>query len=302
MKEKASSGNKSWGKIMARINRAIELLEQEKPIFFTGVTELGFESGRRHADTWMDYICIDLEHLPFDMTALSAFMDGLVAAGPAPSGHLTPSVIVTLPFDGTDERSVRTNSWMIKQALATGVHGLMLCHVESPGAVRAFVESTRYACQARGNKGLGVGRRGSGGQERAAKIWGLPISDYLDRADVWPFNPKGELMLGLKLEDPWALDQADACLNVAGIALAEWGPGDMGMGFGLKDAHDPPYPPEMQNARRIVKDACDKSGVAFLNIVTEETVRNELDDGVMVGAAVTEEAARIGRLHSKREL
>ena len=52
---------------MARVNRAIELLERDLPIFFTGVTELGFESGRKHASTWADYLCIDLEHLPFDM-------------------------------------------------------------------------------------------------------------------------------------------------------------------------------------------------------------------------------------------
>ncbi len=291
---------------MARINRAIELLGQKKPIFFTGVTELSFESGRRHADTWMDYICIDLEHLPFDMTALSLFMDGLIDAGPTESGHRTPPVIVTLPMDGTNEQSVRANSWMIKQALATGVHGLMLCHVESPGAVHAFVESARYGhsptvgCQPWGDKGLGVGRRGSGGQERAAEVWGLSTSEYLDRADVWPLNPEGELMLGLKLEDPRALDQAEACIAVPGIALAEWGPGDMGMGFGLKEAHDPPYPPKMLEARSIVKGACDKAGAAFLNIVTEDTVREELDDGVMIGAAATEEAARMGRQHSGR--
>lgn len=286
---------------MARINRAIDLLERKKPIFFTGITELGFESGQRHADTWMDYICIDLEHLPFDMTALSAFMDGLIAAGPTSSGHRTPPVIVTLPMDGTDERTVRTNSWMIKQALATGVHGLMLCHVESPGAVRAFVESARFGHGPSVDKGLGVGRRGSGGQDRAAEVWNISTSDYLDRADVWPLNPEGELMLGLKLEDPRALEQAEACIAVPGIALAEWGPGDMGMGFGLKEAHDPPYPPNMLEARAIVKSACDRAGVAFLNIITEETVREELDDGVMVGAAATEEAARIGRQYSKRE-
>ncbi len=292
---------------MARINRAIELLECNIPIFFTGITELGFESGKRHAEMWMDYICIDLEHLPFDMTALSAFMEGLIDAGPTKSGHRTPAVIVTLPMDGTDERAVRTNSWMIKQALATGVHGLMLCHVESPNAVRAFVQCARYGHGPSGggqpgdDKGLEQGRRGSGGQERAAAVWDISTSDYLDRADVWPLNPRGELMLGLKLEDPRALAQAEACIAVPGIALAEWGPGDMGMGFGLKEAHDPPYPPEMLEARSTVKNACDKAGVAFLDIVTPDNVRERLDEGVMIGAA-TEEAAGIGRKHSGRDV
>ncbi|MDH3662307.1 MAG: aldolase/citrate lyase family protein [Alphaproteobacteria bacterium] len=286
---------------MARINRAIELLEGGQPIFFAGVTELGFDSGTRHASTWADYLCIDLEHLPFDMAGLSAFMDGLIAAGPTECGHRTPTVIVTLPTDGADEAMVRTNSWMIKQALATGVHGLMLCHVEAPGAVRAFVECARYAFQDIGvGDRLGPGRRGSGGQERAAAVWGLSTADYLDRADVWPLNPAGELMLGLKIEDRRALDQAEACIAVPGIALAEWGPGDMGMSFGLKEAHDPPYCAEMLEARQVVKAACDAGGVAFLDVVTPETVAERIDQGVKIGAA-SEEAAAIGRRHCGRE-
>ncbi len=286
---------------MARVNRAIELLERDLPIFFTGVTELGFDSGRKHASTWADYLCIDLEHLPFDMTGLSAFMDGLIEAGPTASGHRMPTVIVTLPTDGVDAAMIRTNSWMIKQALATGVHGLMLCHVESPAAVRAFVESARYAFQEIGvGDHLGPGRRGSGGQERAATVWGLSTSDYLDRADIWPLNPKGELILGLKLEDRRALDTAEDCIGVPGIALAEWGPGDMGMAFGHKDAHDPPYPSHMLEARGMVKAACDKAGVAFLDVVTPETVKAQIDDGVRIGAA-SKEAAAIGRHHSGRE-
>ncbi len=286
---------------MVKINRAIECLEHGQPIFFTGVTELSFENGRNHASTWADYLCIDLEHLPFDMAGLSAFMDGLVAGGPTASGHRTPAVIVTLPTDGTDAAMIRTNSWMIKQALATGVHGLMLCHVQSPDAVRAFVESARYAFQSSGvGDRLSPGRRGSGGQERAAEVWGVSVSDYLDRADVWPLNPKGELMLGLKLEDRESIDVADACLSVPGIALAEWGPGDMGMSFGRKEAHDPPYPDEMLEARRIVKAACDEADVAFLDVVTPETVEARLDEGVRIGAA-TKDAAAIGRRYSGRE-
>ncbi|MEZ5930894.1 MAG: aldolase/citrate lyase family protein [Alphaproteobacteria bacterium] len=284
---------------MTRVNRAIELLERGQPIFYAGVKELGFASGQRHAATWADYLCIDLEHLPFDMAGLTAFMDGLIAAGPTASGHRTPAVIVTLPTDGTDEAMVRTNSWMVKQVLATGVHGLMLCHVESPGAVRAFVESARYACQPAFDERIGQGRRGAGVQGDVAPRWGMSASEYLDKADVWPLNPAGELMLGLKIEDPRALPQAEACIGVPGIALAEWGPGDMGMGFGLKEAHDPPYAPEMLEARGIVKAACDKARVAFLDIVKPETVAAQLDDGVRVGAA-TEEAAAIGRRHSGR--
>ena len=241
---------------MPRINRAIELLAAGQPVYCTTVEELTYEQGVEQAGTWADYLTVDVEHDPFEPRALLAFMRGLVDGGPTRTGHRTPAVIVTLPMDGTDEHAVRANAWMIKQTLATGVHGLLLCHAETPGAARAFVEAARYPFHARAD-GLGVGRRGSGGQDHAAAIWGLSHLEYLDRADVWPLNPDGELMLGLKIENRRALANAEASAAVPGLAFAEWGPGDMGMSFGHKDAHDPPYPPEMTAARARVKAACD---------------------------------------------
>lgn len=152
----------------ARINKAIELLEQGQPVYYTGVRELSYESGRAAAKTWADYLSIDMEHGAFDLGALDAFMRGLVDGGPTASGHRTPAVIVTLPVDGVDEQVMRANAWMVKQVLARGVHGLLLCHVESPGAARAFVEAARYPFQTIGvGDGLEVGRRGSGGQGHA---------------------------------------------------------------------------------------------------------------------------------------
>ncbi len=287
---------------MPRVNRAIELLSERQPVYASVVTEPGYEGGVEAAGTWADYLTLDLEHHPFEPRALNAFMRGLVDGGPTRSGHLTPAVIVTLPMDGTDERAVRANSWMIKQALAAGVHGLLLCHAETPAAVKAFVEAARYPFQTAGiGDGLDQGRRGAGGQALAAPVWGLAPDAYLDLADAWPLNPAGELMLGLKIENRRALDNVEASLAIPGIAFAEWGPGDMGMAFGHKDAHDPPYPPEMTAARARVKAACDRAGVAFLDIVRADSVLAQLGDGVRIGAA-TPEAAAIGRQHSGRSL
>jgi 4-hydroxy-2-oxoheptanedioate aldolase len=287
---------------MVRVNRAIELLAAGQPVYYTTVAKLGYERGVEAAQTWADFLTLDLEHHPFAPEALHEFMRGLVDGGPTRSGHRTPAVIVTLPTDGTDEHLVRTNAWMIKQALAAGVHGLLLCHAETPAAVRAFVECARYPFQTEGvGDLLGEGRRGSGGQAPAAAIWGVPETEYLDRADVWPLNPTAELMLGLKIENRRALANVEQSVAVSGIAFAEWGPGDMGMSFGYRDAHDPPYPPEMLAARGRIKAACDAAGVAFLDIVRPETVVAQLDEGVRVGAA-TAEAAAIGRRHTGRTM
>jgi 4-hydroxy-2-oxoheptanedioate aldolase len=287
-----------------RINKAIELLEQRQPVYFEfvdGVSAGEYDGGRALAQTWADYITYDLEHSPFDVRGLTQFMHGLAENGPTRSGHRTPAVIVTLPFDGTDEHAVRANGWMIKQVLAAGVHGLLLCHAETPEAVRAFVEAVRYPFAA--STGLGAGRRGHGGQLRAAEMWGIPADEYLARADPWPLNPRGELLLGIKVENTRALASVERTTRVPGIAFAEWGPGDMGMSMGYPDQHDEPYPAEMRAARARVMAACKAAGLAFLEQVTPENVTTRLDEGVMIGCGPkAREAAEIGRQHTGRTL
>ncbi len=286
---------------MPGVNRAVELLRRGQPIYYGGAGELSYEKGAEASGRWEDYLVVEMEHGLFDLPGLKAFMAGLVDGGPAPSGHLTPCIVVTLPTNGTSEAVMRANAWMVKQLLALGVHGIVLCHAETPGAVRAFVEAARYPFQTRGvGDGLEAGRRGSGGQGFAAGAWGLPVADYVKKADVWPLNPEGELMLGLKIENQRALANVDETLKVPGIAFAEWGPGDMGMSFGYPDRHDPPYPPEMIAARAAVLNACRANGVAFLNGVTPENVTGMLDEGVMVVSG-SREAAEIGKRHTGRD-
>jgi 4-hydroxy-2-oxoheptanedioate aldolase len=131
-------------------------------------------------------------------------------------------------------------------------------------------------------------------------------AEYVRLADPWPLNPEGELLLGVKIEDRECLANARDVAAVPGLAFAEWGPGDMGMSFGYSDAHDPPYPPELESARLAVKAACDEHGLAFLSSwndrqrSVEENVRFLLDWGVRIvspGAhgPAGEEWARVGR-------
>jgi 4-hydroxy-2-oxoheptanedioate aldolase len=278
-----------------RVNKAVELLAQGQPIYYAGTEDRSYQGGCAAARTWADYINYDMEHGPFDVSRLLEFMRGLGDGGPTASGHRTPAVIVTLPATGADEQSFRANSWMVSQVLATGIHGILLCHAESPAAVAAFVESTRYTFRG--------GRRGSGGQAQAAAIWGLAVGEYLQKADPWPLNPDGELILGLKIENTRALANAEQVAAVPGIAFAEWGPGDMGMSLGFPDAHDPPYPPEMQAARARVLAACKANKLAFLEMVTPENVVDQIAAGVMIGAGRhASAAAEIGRRHTGRAL
>ncbi|MFN0166859.1 MAG: aldolase/citrate lyase family protein [Bryobacteraceae bacterium] len=292
-----SAQNKSYKP--KRINRAIELIESGQPIYYTG-GHGGYEEGKKLAQTWADYINYELEHGAWDMTALRAFMKGLVDGGPTRSGHRTPTVIVTLPVTGIDEPMVRANSWVIQQVLAAGAHGILLCHARTPGAVKAFVEATRYPFAEKA-AGLNEGLRGSGSQGYAAQIWGIPAVDYIKVADPWPLNPKGEIFLGLKIEDRHALQNSELTTKVPGIGFAEWGPGDMGWSFGLLTAHDPPYPDVMQKARARVFAAVKAAKISFLDQITVNNYETAIKSGVKIGSG-GQDAAEKGRRYTKREM
>ncbi|HZP86696.1 MAG TPA: aldolase/citrate lyase family protein [Burkholderiales bacterium] len=289
-----------------RINKAVELLAQGQPVYFEFVdadSAGGYDGGRALAQTWADYITYDMEHSAFDVHGLAQFMRGLVEGGPTPSGHRSPAVIVTLPIDGTDAQTVRANGWMIKQALAAGVHGLLLCHAESADAVRAFVEAARYAFRAQIAADLGPGRRGHGGQTHAAEMWGVTPTEYMACADPWPLDAQGELLLGIKVENKRALAEVERTTRVPGLAFAEWGPGDMGMSFGYPDQHDEPYPAEMREARTRILAACKAAHLAFLETVTPQNVVAKLAEGVRIGCGPqAREAAKIGRQHTGRTM
>jgi len=285
------------------INRAIELLEQGQPIYYTGShegTEGGFQAGVRDAPTWADYISYDMEHAPYDIKGLADYMRGLASAGPTKSGHRTPAVIVNVPVNGTDEATVRANAWMFQQVLATGVHGVLLCHADTPGAVRAFVEAVRLPNHKQGvDHGISEGRRGVHGNSTAARIWGISQDEYLAKADTWPLNPEGELLLGLKLEDKYALANADENLKVPGIAFAEWGPGDMSLSLGSRNTN--PLPAPMQQARAKVLAATKAHKIFFLNSVTPDNVVDMIKEGVMIGAG-GQPSAEAGRRFTKRTM
>ena len=252
---------------MTRVNRLIELLEQDQPTFGERAPALTHEAGVTAAQTPYDYFIVEFEHQPFDIGGLRAFMRGLVDGGPTRSGHRTPPVVVTLPATGVSADVVRANAWQLAHVLAAGVHGIILCHAEVAEAAQAMVNSVRYPINTPGADAETVGRRGGGGQGDAAAIWGLPVTEYMAKADPWPLNPAGELLLAVKIENKRGLANCPAILAVPGIGMAEWGPGDMGMSLaehyysaGYEPdpdfAHDPPYGVAMQESRGQVHAAC----------------------------------------------
>jgi 4-hydroxy-2-oxoheptanedioate aldolase len=316
----------------SRINRAIELLAQDQAIYYDGPHSghvLTQEQGRKDAATWADYMNVGMEHGSFDMAGLAEYLRGMAARGPTRSGHRTPAVIVEAPVNGTDEANVRFNAWQFRQILGRGVHGILLCQAETADAVRAFVESCRYphhlngadpnfpspvermrgkriparpALGAGARPMLGIGTRGRGSEATAAEIWGVSQQDYMRLCDPWPLNPEGELLLGVKLESPEGIANADDICAVPGLGFAEMGPGDLGLSLGYTTLQRDPYPPELAEARERVFAACRRNGIAFLEGCTPANIVARLDEGVRVIAGHSEEAAKLGRAHQRRTM
>ena len=253
---------------MASVNRCIELLKQGKPVFVQHDSvppPLTFVSGRSLAGASVDLLIIEFEHAPFDVAGLSQFMQGMKSAQSDGNADSPPSIVVSMPGGARSVADVRANAWQIRQALATGVHGVMQPHACSAEAVGQFVAAARYVVHDGLPNGAGLpsGSRGGGGESVAADLWGVSVTEYIDRADPWPLNPNGELLLGLKIEDPRILQSVDEIAAVPGIAFAEWGPLDMGLSLGHRGVLDPPYPADMQAACDAVRDGLAKSGAAF---------------------------------------
>jgi 4-hydroxy-2-oxoheptanedioate aldolase len=288
-----------------RINRAIELLEEGQPIYYTGShsgTVGTFDQGKQDAQTWADYISYDMEAAPYDIEGLKVYMEGLAAGGPTRTGHRTPAVIVNLPVRGTDEATMRANAWMVEQVLGTGVHGILLCHATTAGAVRALVEAVRYPnrMQGVGQNGLQEGRRGAHGGSTAAKIWGISTEEYVQKADVWPLDPKGELILGVKIEDKYGYANREEILKVPGIAFGEGGPGDMSLSYGFKHGDD-----SIREVEGTIFAFAKTQHLFWLGIGeswnsgrSEEGIAAGIKSGLMIG--YDEKTATIGRKFTNR--
>src|SRR4029450_13274656 len=207
-----------------------------------------------------------------------------------------------------------------------GVHGLMLCHARNAEAVTAFVAATRYPFVRQELKGadtgLPEGLRGSGGQGPAARIWGISATEYMERADPWPMTPKGELILSVKMEDKYALENVDEITGVPGIAWGEWGPGDqslslMGLDYlkkgGSDEAHAGTggFTPEglprigvakLDAARSRIMNAMKAHKIFSLHSARMDDLESLLKAGVMVTHGTSVELTNKGRALTKRQM
>ena len=58
---------------MPRINKCIDLIEEDQAIFSISAPELTYECGKEMSQTWADMIQFDFEHHPFNTASTASF-------------------------------------------------------------------------------------------------------------------------------------------------------------------------------------------------------------------------------------
>jgi 4-hydroxy-2-oxoheptanedioate aldolase len=210
-----------------RLNRTIELLAAGQATFGIFSHDRSLVNARSLARSGLDFVFIDMEHGPLDIETLQIFLLGMSDKSRImQKGNLQPDVtpIVRIPVNGGD-----LASYVVKQVLDVGAMGIMFPYINTAEEALHAVRSVRYP-QRRGSADYEPqGMRGSGAGT-ASWLWG--VSDYSARADSWPLDPQGDLMVVIQIETAEAMRNLDAILDVPGVSAIFVGPSDLGLSLG----------------------------------------------------------------------
>ncbi len=213
------------GQRTTHLNRVVDVLARG------GVT-IGVSSGggadlegfadagnARGADTNIDFLFMSqADPLTFSIPNLKAYMEGLVEGG-ATSNPSTHPMLLRVPTVHEDTEAAKQR---IQQALDAGVYNIMYPHVETAEEALFAVRAMRYPAQ----DVVDGTRPNSAGD--APRVWGVPESEYRQKADLWPLDPNGELTTIILLESIDAVEKhAREITAVQGTTIVIPAPGDL---------------------------------------------------------------------------
>lgn len=129
----------------------------------------------------------------------------------------------------------------IERQLNAGHVAVSMEAVESAQEVRDVIRAMRLTSAG--------GTRPEVGLEKAAAYWGLSIDEYKKKADIWPLNKNGELLVTVIIESRAGLEKAREIAAEPGVAQIFAGYGTLG-GVFKGD------PEGRENAARTILAAC----------------------------------------------
>jgi len=220
-----------------RLNSAIKVLEQGKTAFVT-FTDPEISAAQAINAAPYDGVVFEMEHNPYDIQRLRDCMQYMLDRRQILKiGSIAPAVapFVRIPANGGER-----NQFFAKQVLDIGVYGVIWPHVSTVEEARNAVAACRYPRPPSTPLYDPAGVRGDS-PRRAARYWGLTNDEYYARADVWPLDPKGEILVVIMCEEIRAIKNLPEMLEqVPGIGVVLIGEGDLSQDLGVPRQYDHP--------------------------------------------------------------
>lgn len=240
---------------LARLNGVIRALEQGQTAI-AAFTTAEIDSALAFSTSSYDAIVFEMEHNPWDARLLRDCFQYLLNRRQIAEAHsVAPAVtpLVRIPPNGNEK-----NQWLAKQALDLGAYGIVWPHISTVEQAYNAVAACRYPRLKTVNHSEPAGIRGDA-PVAAARYWGLTQQEYYRKADVWPLNPQGEIIVVLMIEDTQGIaNLRDILKGVPGIGLVLIGEGDLSQELGFPRQYD--HPSVVEAMARIVA-TCKECGV-----------------------------------------
>jgi 4-hydroxy-2-oxoheptanedioate aldolase len=220
-----------------RLNGVIKALESGKPAFIPfSPAEIG--AAQTIGGAPYDGVVFEMEHGPYDIKALRDCMQYMLNRRQiAISGSISPAVtpFVRIPPNGGEH-----SQWIAKQVLDSGVYGIVWPHVSTVDDARNAVVACRYPRPREAAYYDPPGQRGDA-PRAASRYWGLTDQEYYKKADVWPLNPDGEILVAIMCEEKRAIANLPKMLEqVPGIGVVLIGEGDLSQDLGYPRQYEHP--------------------------------------------------------------
>jgi 4-hydroxy-2-oxoheptanedioate aldolase len=221
----------------SRLNGVIRSLEHRQKAF-GAFSPPDIDSALAFSVSKYDGIIFEMEHNPWDTRTLRDCLQYMLNRRQiVDAGSVAPTVtpFVRIPPNGGEK-----SQWLAKQALDLGVYGIVWPHISTVDQACNAVASCRYPRLKEAPRYEPAGVRGDA-PVAAARYWGLTQQEYYRKADVWPLDPDGEILVILMIEDTQGITNlADILKKVPGIGMILIGEGDLSQELGCPRQYENP--------------------------------------------------------------
>jgi 4-hydroxy-2-oxoheptanedioate aldolase len=221
-----------------RLNGVIGALEAGQVAITTFVSPPNIDNAIAVSASPYDGVIFEAEHNPYDIKELRDGLQYLLNRRQIlDRGSLAPAVtpIIRVPCNGSEK-----NQWLAKQALDIGSYGIVWPRISTVEEAYNAVAACRYPRPRSAPAYEPAGLRGDQ-PAHAARYWGLTQQEYYSRADVWPLDPKGEIVVIIMCEDVTGIENLPRILKeVPGIGVVLSGEGDLSQNLGYPRQPDHP--------------------------------------------------------------